>query len=189
MNSLDTRSLLLTEAETLVRTLGFAAFSYADLSERVGIRKASIHHHFPTKEVLGNALVNSYLERFVTELDQLSSRRLDTRGKLLAYGDFFYEGLVDGKMPLCGALAGDIAYLPKSIQKNVERFFKVHLDWIERELRSGQVAGDILADIKPARAALQILSALQGASVIAWVLKDPSVVRMSLRTIVDSQTQ
>lgn len=44
----DTKTLLLQEAETLLRTHGYAAFSYADLSERIGIRKASIHHHFPT---------------------------------------------------------------------------------------------------------------------------------------------
>ncbi len=55
---MGTKELLLKEAEMLVRTRGFAAFSYADLSERVGIRKASIHHHFPTKEELGGALQN-----------------------------------------------------------------------------------------------------------------------------------
>ena len=64
----DTKSALLAEAEVLIRTQGYAAFSYADLSERVGIRKASIHHHFPTKELLGAALIDAYLERFELEL-------------------------------------------------------------------------------------------------------------------------
>lgn len=67
MSAVDTKSALLAEAETLVRTVGYTAFSYADLSERVGIRKASIHHHFPTKEALGNALIDSYLARFVKD--------------------------------------------------------------------------------------------------------------------------
>ena len=53
----DTRAELLIQAETLVRGRGYAGFSYADLAEAVGIRKASIHHHFPTKVDLGAALV------------------------------------------------------------------------------------------------------------------------------------
>jgi AcrR family transcriptional regulator len=60
----DTRERLLRETETLLRTCGYAACSYADLSERVGIRKASIHHHFRTKEDLGAALIDSYLVKF-----------------------------------------------------------------------------------------------------------------------------
>lgn len=44
---------LLHEAEKLLRTRGYAAFSYGHLSEIIGIRKASIHYHFRTKEALG----------------------------------------------------------------------------------------------------------------------------------------
>ena len=119
MATLDTRSALLAEAETLIRTMGYAAFSYADLSERVGIRKASIHHHFATKESLGNALIDSYLKRFVAELDELAAEPINTKLKLLAYGDLFADSLRDGQMPLCGALAADAAYLPVSMQRRV----------------------------------------------------------------------
>ena len=61
---MSTRALLLNEAEALLRTRGYAAFSYADLAERVGIRKASIHHHFRTKEELGVSLIDAYLVKF-----------------------------------------------------------------------------------------------------------------------------
>ncbi len=61
---MSTRSDLLTSAEVLLRTKGYAAFSYADLAEDIGIKKASIHHHFPTKEGLAIAIVESYLFRF-----------------------------------------------------------------------------------------------------------------------------
>lgn len=111
----QTQAALLKEAEVLVRTRGYAAFSYADLSEKVGIRKASIHHHFLTKEALGTALIDEYQERFAAELDALGARKLDTAAKLNAYGEFFAGGLRDGLMPLCGALASDAAYLPKSM--------------------------------------------------------------------------
>lgn len=177
----DTKSLLLCEAEDLIRTVGYAAFSYADLSERVGIRKASIHHHFPTKEALGTAVIDSYLERFVVELDALAARSIDTKRKLLAYGDYFATGLRDGRMPLCGALAGDAAYLPASMQHRVKAFFELHLAWLERVLAKGMAAGEIGAGQSPKTGALLLLSSLQGASVVAWALKDPSVVKPTYR--------
>ncbi|WP_072395202.1 TetR/AcrR family transcriptional regulator [Hyphomicrobium sp. CS1GBMeth3] len=188
MSTVDMKSALLAEAETLVRTVGYTAFSYADLSERVGIRKASIHHHFPTKEALGNALIDAYLVRFTVELERLSDRRLDTRGKLAAYGEFFAGGLRDGLMPLCGALAAGSADLPVSMQKRVERFFKTHLAWLEKELRAGLARGDVRPDLKPDRAAVLMLSTLQGASLVAWALKDAGAIKAPLRDIVESLT-
>ncbi|MCA8089277.1 TetR/AcrR family transcriptional regulator, partial [Burkholderia cenocepacia] len=57
--AVGTRDALVQAGEGLMRSMGYAAFSYADLAETVGIRKASIHHHFPTKEDLGVAIVEA----------------------------------------------------------------------------------------------------------------------------------
>ncbi|MEO9863924.1 TetR/AcrR family transcriptional regulator, partial [Yoonia sp.] len=56
----DTKTALLDSAERAARTRGFDGFSYADLAQDVGIRKASIHHHFPTKAALSAALMERY---------------------------------------------------------------------------------------------------------------------------------
>jgi TetR/AcrR family transcriptional repressor of nem operon len=184
MAAMDTRSALLAEAEILIRTMGYAAFSYADLSERIGIRKASIHHHFPTKEALGTALIDGYLERFVAQLETLAAKKSDSKSKLLAYGDLFADSLRDGQMPLCGALAADAAYLPASMQHRVKAFFKVHLDWLERILKEGVAAGEITTSAPVNRTAQLLLSTLQGASVVAWALKDPSGIKPVFRQTV-----
>jgi len=188
MTHVDTKSALLSEAETLIRTIGYAAFSYADLSERVGIRKASIHHHFPTKEALGAAVVDSYLERFSAELDALSKRSGTTKRKLLAYGDFFAASLQDGQMPLCGALAADAAHLPVSMQQRVSKFFALHLAWLGEVLSEGLAAGEIESGRAPKACALLLLSTLQGASIVAWALKDPSMVKPAYRQALEQLT-
>ena len=185
----ETRSALLKEAEVLIRTRGYSAFSYADLSEKVGIRKASIHHHFRTKEALGAALIDEYLERFAAELAALQARRLDTGQKLTAYGDFFAGGLRKGLMPLCGALASDVAFLPKSMQTRVERFFRLHLEWLQSVLAEGIGAKELRSDVKAERAARLVLSTLQGASLVAWALKDPGLVKPVLKDVIASLTR
>ena len=137
MQTTDTKTLLLREAETFLRTHGYAAFSYADLSKRVGIRKASIHHHFHTKEDLGVAVIDTYLERFREDLDALADKPIDAAAKLAGYGDFFASSLRDGMMPLCGALAADASELPVSMQKRVNKFFQLHLDWLHAIIAEG----------------------------------------------------
>lgn len=182
----DTRTRLLDEAEMLLRTQGYAAFSYADLSERVKIRKASIHHHFPRKEDLGVAVIDTYLERFAHDLDALANKSVGSRAKLLAYGDFFASSLRDGMMPLCGALAADALELPSSMQRRVKRFFQLHLEWLQTIISEGVRARELKAEPSVSRAALMLLSTLQGASIVAWALKDASNVKTTYRQVLDT---
>ena len=47
-------------AERLVQTRGFNGFSYADIAEALGVTKASLHYHFPSKADLGQRLIERY---------------------------------------------------------------------------------------------------------------------------------
>src|SRR5204863_9919365 len=64
----DTASRILDIAERLAQTRGFNGFSYADVSQELGITKASLHHHFESKAELGRALIARYSENFSTAL-------------------------------------------------------------------------------------------------------------------------
>ncbi|MBS0268479.1 MAG: TetR/AcrR family transcriptional regulator [Proteobacteria bacterium] len=182
----DTKTLLLQEAETLLRTRGYAAFSYADLSERVGIRKASIHHHFPTKEDLGVAVIDTYLERFKEDLDELATKPVNAAAKLAGYGDFFASSLCDRMMPLCGALAADSSELPPSMQKRVSKFFQLHLDWLQGAIAEGIREKELKAEPSAARTAVLLLSTLQGASIVAWALTDPSLIKRAYGQVLET---
>ena len=57
---MDRKEQILEVATELVQTRGYSAFSYQDLSKRLGITKASIHYHFPSKEVLGKGVADKY---------------------------------------------------------------------------------------------------------------------------------
>ena len=58
--SFDRKEEILEIATELLQARSFSSFSYADLSARLGISKASIHHHFPTKEAMARALVERF---------------------------------------------------------------------------------------------------------------------------------
>jgi len=78
MVGMNTRDALLDCAERAARARGYDGFSYADLASEVGIRKASIHHHFPTKADLALELMRRYRARFGETLAEAA--RADLRG-------------------------------------------------------------------------------------------------------------
>lgn len=168
----DTRPILMETALGLVRRSGYSAFSYADLAEVVGIRKASIHHHFPSKEDLGEALVAVYIENFVAAIGQIDRQTLDPIERLRLYAALYREGLARKEGCLCGVLASEIAVLPPRVQAAVRKFFAVNLEWLEQTLKAG--AADLRGGIEPHRDARTILSAFQGAMFVALSTEDPA---------------
>nr|WP_235948192.1 TetR/AcrR family transcriptional regulator [Candidatus Frankia alpina] len=63
----DTRSRILAAAISLFAEQGYAGTSVRDISERLGVTKAALYYHFPSKETILDAL----LEPFVSELGRL----------------------------------------------------------------------------------------------------------------------
>lgn len=53
---------IIAHARSLLEAGGYNGFSYADISARVHISKASIHHHFPSKAELVRVVVARYRE-------------------------------------------------------------------------------------------------------------------------------
>src|SRR5258708_3481817 len=109
----DTRTLLIETAMAQVRRQGYAGFSYADLATAVGIRKASIHHHFPTKEDLGVALVEAYTKLLGAERARITAEGVGAVPRLRAYATLYSDGLPAGLGCLCGVLTGELAGLPE----------------------------------------------------------------------------
>src|SRR5215467_907739 len=70
------RDEILDEATRLFAERGYEGASMADLAERVGLRKASLFHHFPSKDVLYAAV----LERLLGPLGDAIRKALMTQG-------------------------------------------------------------------------------------------------------------
>ncbi|MGZ5871264.1 MAG: TetR/AcrR family transcriptional regulator [Bradyrhizobium sp.] len=73
----ETAEEILDVAETLIQTRGYSAFSYQDIADALGIRKASIHYQFPSKIELGVAVINRYSERFRGVLGAIAYHQAD----------------------------------------------------------------------------------------------------------------
>src|SRR3954469_22776526 len=85
---------ILACARSLIVAGGYNGFSYADIAEVVGIRKASIHHHFPTKLDLVRTLLERYDEEFRAGLAETERNFPDPADQLRAYVGF-WESCID----------------------------------------------------------------------------------------------
>lgn len=169
---MSTRSDLLASAEILLRTKGYAAFSYADLADEIGIKKASIHHHFPTKEGLAIAIVESYLFRFKSQLESINAGNTSVIDRLNAFAMMFAKSSENALLPLCGALAAELLALPESLKEMTKYFFEIHLNWLEDNILKGQETGELNAKLDSMKIARFILNTLEGGSFVSWALND-----------------
>ncbi len=123
----DTKGKILDAAQDSIQRVGANAMSYQDISEAVGIQKASIHYHFPTKEKLIEALIERYSERFFSLVQSIVDSELSPETKLRRYGLLFETMLSEGergKVCLCGILGAELGTLGPVAADNIRRFFK-----------------------------------------------------------------
>ena len=168
--SITTKAALLSYAETQMRSKGYSAFSYADLAAKIGIKKASIHHHFPTKECLGTELINDYISRFNETLTFIEATDPDPLRRLQAFSRLFLVSANEGLLPLCGALAAEMAALPLSLQGLTRDFFNSQLAWLQGTLRDAVQQHNWSLGTSAENFAFMLLSMLEGASLIDWTL-------------------
>ena len=167
MRAPDTATRILDSAERLVQARGFNGFSYADVAAELGITRASLHYHFAGKGELGLALTARYAERFAAALAEIDLHLTDARDKLDAYAVLYADVLRGRRMCMCGMLAAEYTTLPQPIHDQLITFFDENEAWLERVLQQGVAERTLRLSVPPRHAARLIVSALQGAMLIA----------------------
>ncbi len=150
-------------AERRIREAGYNGFSFRDLAADVGVKSASVHHHFPTKAALGAAVARRYADRFLGAVEGERGDRL-----VAAWRAAFRRALrEDGRMCLCGVLGAEAGALPPEVAAEARRFFERGAEALARAHGGGP--GDAAAR----DAGLRVLATLEGAMLIARALGDP----------------
>ena len=169
---MDMRDQILASAQRLVRQRGFNGFSYADIADQVGIRKASLHHYFPTKADLGLALINDYTAQLDSELSRINGAFSQADAKLGAYFAIYRGSLDADRVCLGGILASEALTLDPAMLPNLKRFFARNTEWLTEVLAAGSSQRLFVLRGTAADHARMLLSALQGALLIAHATGD-----------------
>lgn len=168
----DTADRMLDLAEGLVQTRGFNGFSYADIASELGVTKATLHYHFPSKAELGLRLIGRYTDVFTSALTEIDARALTTPDRLRAYVDIYTAVLYKQRMCLCGMLAADYSTLPEPMKSALTRFFEANEQWLVGVLEQGRATGELQFSGDPLDVARLLVSSLEGAMLVARTFGD-----------------
>jgi TetR/AcrR family transcriptional repressor of nem operon len=183
-----TATRIVDVAERLVQTRGFNGFSYADIASELGVRKASLHYHFPSKADLGKTLIVRYAERFVAALAEIDGTGLAPRPALEAYVSLYRSVLEGNRMCLCGILAAEHQTLPEPMRESLTRFFDDNETWLATVLGRGQADGTIVFEGSAVDTARLILNGLEGAMLVARASDDISRFESTTRSLLTGIT-
>jgi TetR/AcrR family transcriptional repressor of nem operon len=182
-----TPEAILRTARTSIITGGYNGFSYADIASVVGIRKASIHHHFPTKVDLVRTLVKQYREEAEMGLALIERDVPDPLGQLRGYTGYWESCIGDPETSycLCALLATQIPVLPDEIVVEIRGYFQALSAWLTAVLERGVRQGSI-ALTKDAHAEAEALMAtVHGAMSSARVYGDPKLFGAIVGPVID----
>jgi TetR/AcrR family transcriptional repressor of nem operon len=160
-------------AEHAVRSRGFDGFSYADMADAIGIRKASIHHHFPTKANLSEALIERYQTNLQHRLAEIEAAHATAGARLKAL-IALYRAALDGGHTVCLCVAFSTCRdsLSEVVIARVSAVRAMVLQWITATFELGQRDGSISAILDPADEAPATLAMLEGAHLAARTEED-----------------
>ncbi|QOZ12572.1 TetR/AcrR family transcriptional regulator [Bradyrhizobium sp. CCBAU 51765] len=170
--SSSSKEAILAAARQTAQAHGYSGLSFRDLADQVGIKAASIYHHFPSKAELGAAVARRYWEDTAADLDAMSSEFADPLRRLQEYPSIFRRSLESGnRLCLCSFMSAEYDDLPAEVQKEVQAFADVNVVWLSRNL----VATGLVGRKESEARARSIFAAVAGAQLMARSRSDISL--------------
>ena len=176
VGAMDTRQKILNVAQRLIQTRSFHGFSFQDIAEEVGIRKASLYHYFDSKDQVAIAVLDRAADWVRAQMEKTEGQEPSQR--LEAYFDMFR--VIHGKGErMCpgGSFGAVFGAVSSPIHAALHRFSQMHLNLLEGIMREGVARGQFsIGDQRPREVAVQILASIQGALLTGRMTEDPHVI-------------
>ncbi|WP_188566227.1 TetR/AcrR family transcriptional regulator [Undibacterium terreum] len=154
---------ILAAATRIAQAHGYGGLNLRTLAEQVGIKAASLYHHFPSKADLATAVARRYTDDSATTLEAIAMEAGKPEICLRRYPETFRRSLENGnRICLCSFMTAEYDDLPAGVQAQVQAFADVNVAWLDKVL---QMTG---MKRKPAELrARAIFAAVSGAQLMA----------------------
>ncbi len=163
-NAMNTSEMILKAAKHSAQARGYNGLNFRELATEVGIKAASIYHHFPSKADLGTAVAKRYWEDTAADLDAISAETSDPKAALRRFPEGFRRSLErDNRLCLGSFMSAEYDDLPHPVKKEVQTFADINVAWLSKRLTEAGVVGPTETEAR-ARA---IFAAVAGAQLMA----------------------
>ncbi|HVG93290.1 MAG TPA: TetR/AcrR family transcriptional regulator [Planctomycetota bacterium] len=181
-----TREQVLNHAAALIRERGFRATSIGDLLERAGVQKGSFYYYFPSKEDLGHAVLDRWIEELRARLiDYLAAAEGPPPLERIAAAldGFVSEQESTGCRGGCpfGNLAMELADVHEGFRTRISGALKELSAAFARLVERARADGDLRPDTDPHQIGEFLVAAIEGGILLAKVHKSPEALEAALR--------
>ena len=165
-----TRERIIELGEDLIRTSGYNAFSYQDISSELGIKNAAVHYYFPSKDNLGTGILKTNIQRFEEMTENMDNKHFNEWQKLETFMKIYIRSNREAKICLIGSLGPDFSTLNAPMQYELKKLTEIILDWLTENLRTGRENGLFVFKGEPRDKALVVFSNMVAGLQLARIL-------------------
>ena len=160
---MDRKTEILKLTIEILKVKGFDSFSYNDLSQEIGISKASIHHHFKRKEDLGLALLEFMKEGSVQMTENLLNLEVSPWEKLETFFDMNARAIENGKKNCpVNALQANVNVITPEMASVLKDIVDLEIGLVTTILEDGRSEGQLFFKGRARDHAALIVSTLRG---------------------------
>ena len=183
---IDTRQHILSCGQQLVACKGFVGVGLAEILSSANVPKGSFYHYFASKELFGIALLETYFETYLFNLDALLGRTELTAGqRLMTYFQRWAEtqtGEDSVRKCLIVKLGAEISDLSEVMRSTMLQGTEGIMQRLAECIATGQAECSICSTQPPAACAQWLYEAWLGASLISKLRRDGSAFDAAMQT-------
>ena len=171
----DVRQGILDVGQRIMAAKGYTAVGLNEILATAGVPKGSFYHYFGSKDAFGEALLESYFETYLDEIDKtLSQPGLTMAQRLLNYFRIWQDTQsfqdCQGKC-LAVKLGVEVADLSEAMRAVLKRGTSGIIDRLASGIESGLAEGSLAISGTPYEVAQNLYQLWLGASVMVKITK------------------
>lgn len=171
----DVRQGILDVGQRIMAAKGYSAVGLNEILATAGVPKGSFYHYFGSKDAFGEALLDSYFNTYLQELDQiLALPGLNMAQRLLKYWETWQhtQSFEDcqGKC-LAVKLGVEVADLSEAMRAVLKRGTSGIIDRLAQAIETGVAEGSLTTTGEPYALAQSLYQLWIGASMMVKITK------------------
>ncbi|MCH4089581.1 MAG: TetR/AcrR family transcriptional regulator, partial [Acetobacter sp.] len=172
----DVRQEILDTAQIIISGKGYAAVGLNEILAAAGVPKGSFYHYFESKDAFGEALLESYFETYLEDLDAMLQRPGLSEGeRLMVYWQKWVDTQAscdpEGKC-LAVKLGAEVSDLSETMRKVLLRGTSAVIGRLARTIERGLADGSVTIAGEPQETAETLYQTWLGASLLAKIARN-----------------
>ena len=184
--NVDSREKILAVGQRIMAAKGFSGVGINEILQAAGVPKGSFYHYFDSKEMFGEALIESYFSEYHAEIDKtLAAPGRSMAQRLMTYWKNWqsHQSFLDcqGKC-LAVKLGAEVADLSEAMRLAMKQGTSGITSRLAKAIEAGVAEGSLAIDGDPDKVAQSLYQLWLGASVLAKIARDRAPFAIAMAT-------